>query len=209
VKSRLLIAIVALLAVGAFFAGRSYSDDQKSEGMQMTDEQKAQYETYMKYATPGAQHKAMEPLVGSWDLSTKFWMDANSPMQESKGTATAKWILGGRYIQEDVTGDMGGMPFHGTGFTGYDLMKGEYISIWMDEMSTCPMWSTGQVDVAGKVFTFSGTYPDAMQNMKEVTYKTVVKVTMPDQHVMEMYMVGDDGKEFKNMEITYTRKKQL
>jgi hypothetical protein len=198
-----------MLAMGAFFAGLSYSGDQKSEGMQMTEEQKAQMEPYMKYAMPAEQHKALEPMVGSWDLKTKFWMDANSPAEESKGTAETRWVLGGRYLQEDVTGDMSGMQFHGMGFTGYDLMKNEYFSLWMDEMSTAPMTSRGKMDVAGKVWTFIGTYPDAAQNMKEITYKSVIKVVGADQHVMEMYMVGDDGKEFKHMEITYNRKKQM
>jgi hypothetical protein len=35
----------------------------------------------------------------------------------------------------------------------------------------------------------------------------VFRIIDRDTHVMEMYMPGQDGKEYKNMEITYTRKK--
>ena len=206
-KSRMFIILVALIAVGAFFVGRSFSGDQQMEGMQMTEEQKAQYAEYMKYAIPDEHHKALEPFAGNWDLVIKSWMDPAAPPMESKGTSESKWILGGRYLQETVASEMMGSPFNGFGLTGYDLMKKEYVGIWMDDMTTCPMLSHGQADAARKVFTSEGTYPDVMQNMKEVKYRMVAKIVSPDSHVMEMFMVGDDGKEIKNMEITYTRKK--
>jgi len=207
VKSRMLVAIVALIAVSAFFTGRSFSDDKKPGEMQMSDEQMAQMAEYMKYATPDAHHKALEHFVGGWNFVSKFWMEPGAPAQESKGTCESSWLLDGRYVQDVVSGDMMGMPFNGFGLNGYDLVKNEYFSIWMDNMSTAPMVSKGQMDASGKVLTVVGTYPDVMQNKKEITYKTVTKIIGPDEHVMEMYVVGDGGKEFKNMEMTYTRKK--
>lgn len=206
-KSRLSIVLIVILAVGTFFVGRSFSGDEKPQGMQMTPEQQAQMAEYMKYATPDDHHKALDQMVGKWTFASKFWMDPNSPMQESKGTSEAKWILGGRYVQENVTGEMMGGTFNGIGITGYDLIKKEYVNYWMDDMSTAPMASKGQMDAAGKVVTFVGWYPDVMQGMKDIKYKTVEKLISANEHVMEMYMVGDDGKEFKTMEITYTRAK--
>ncbi len=34
-----------------------------------------------------------------------------------------------------------------------------------------------------------------------------MKMVSPDQHVLEMYQPGPDGKEYKSMEVTYTRRK--
>jgi hypothetical protein len=204
VKSRLLIILIAVIAFGAFFVGRSFSEDKKMEGM--TPEQQAQMEQWMKYSQPDDHHKALEPFVGSWTYTSKFYMTPEAPAQESNGTSEVTWMLGDRYLQENVTGDMGGMAFHGFSLTGYDLIKKEYFSIWFDDMSTAPMISTGQMDADGKVLTVIGTYPDVTKGMKDAKYRTVQKIVSADQHVMEMFMVGDDGKEFKNMEITYSRK---
>ncbi len=200
-KSRLSVTICMLAILGVAFASLAISQDKK------TTEQDAAMAEMMKYAMPDQHHQALEPMVGKWEFVSKFWMDPKAPAQESRGTSEATMILGGRYVQENVTGDMMGGIFHGLSWTGYDLMKKEYLNIWMDDMSTAPMVSRGQMDAAGKMLTFIGTYPDPMKDLKDQKYKTVVKIISPDQHVMEMYMVNDDGTEFKHMEITYNRVK--
>ena len=202
-KTRLFLILAALAVLVVAFAAVSFSDDKQMS------EQEAQMAEWMKYAQPDDHHKALEPFVGSWTYKSKFWMSPEAPAQESNGTSEVKWILGNRYLQEDVTGDMGGMPFHGISLTGYDLIKKEYFNIWFDDMSTAPMVSKGQMDAASKVLTVDGTYPDVTKGMKDTKYRTIQKITGPDQHFMEMFMVGDDGKEVKNMEITYSRKKQM
>ena len=73
-------------------------------------------------------------------------------------------------------------------------------------MSTAVMTSEGTFDAAGKVMTSWGTMDDVMAG-KTVKVKSIVTVTDADTHVMEMYGPGPDGKDFKNMEIRYTRKK--
>src|SRR5947209_426651 len=53
-------------------------------------------------------HKLLSNLDGNWNFSIKMWMnpDPNAPPQQSKGTATRKSIMGGRYSVMDVTGKM-------------------------------------------------------------------------------------------------------
>ena len=201
-KKHSILSVAAILTAAFFIIGSAVAQDKK-----MSDEEAKMMAEFMKYATPDEHHKTLEPMIGKWTYTSKYWMAPDSPQQESKGTSEAMWLLGGRYLQENVNGEMMGGQFNGVGFTGYDLIKKEYINYWMDDMSTAPMISRGQIDASGKTITFMGTYPDVMQGMKDVTYKTVIKITGADQHVMEMYMVGEGGKEFKNMEISYTRAK--
>jgi hypothetical protein len=66
--------------------------------------------------------------------------------------------------------------------------------------------STGSVDATGKLMTFTGEWDDAMAGKKS-TMREVFRIVDNDKHVMEMFMPGPDGKEFRNLEITYTRKK--
>lgn len=162
--------------------------------------------TYMKYAQPGEHHKVLESLVGNWDCATKVWMEPGAQPNDSKGTSDTKWILGGRFVQEYVAGDMGGMPFHGMGIFGFDNYKQKYLWLWMDEMATSCMISTGSADAAGKVLTFEGVC-DNMMTGKPSLFKTLVHITDNSKHSFEMHIQGPDGKLYKNFEVDYTRKK--
>jgi len=200
VNKRNILAVIAIMLIGATLAGFAIADDKKPSMEDMMG-------AYAKYMNPGPQHKLLEPVIGSWDCVSRMWMNPDSLPAESKSTGESRWILGGRFIQEDASGDMMGMPFHGMGLTGYDQINQEYISIWVDEMSTSMMVSRGQMDASGKVLTMYATCKDPMDGMKEKTYKMVTTIISNDKHTMEMYEPGLNGKEKKSFDLTYTRKK--
>lgn len=162
---------------------------------------------WVEAATPGAPHKALEPMIGEWELTTKMWMSGpGSPAMESKGTATARWILGGRYVQSETQGEMMGMPMTGIGITGYDNFKKKYTSFWIDNLGTAMFLSEGSADTAGKVFTFQGKMDEPMTGEKDKPVKHTHRMVSPDKHVFEMYDLSL-GPNAKVVEITYTRKK--
>jgi hypothetical protein len=200
VKVRILI--LSGLAACLLITGIALAQDTKKAMTQ--DEMMA---AYMKYAAPGPFHKYLEPMVGSWDCVAKQWENPTAAPTESNATAEKKWILGGRFVEEEASGVMAGMPFHGIGLTGYDNMSNKYNMVWLDEMATSVMMTTGTCDSTGKVITMWGSYKDPMSNMEEKKFKTVTRIIDNDHHVYEMYNIGPDGKEFKMMELTYTRKK--
>lgn len=107
----------------------------------------------------------------------------------------------------NITGELAGAPFHGMSIFGYDNLRQEYVAFWIDEMSTTFMFSTGKSDESGKVFTFEGNYDDVMTGNKDKKFKTVSRILSDDKNVYESYDIGPDGKEFKSLEVTYTRKK--
>src|SRR5438552_2582640 len=118
------------------------------------DKTAAMMAAYMKHATPGEGHKKLQPLIGSWTYTGKFWMDPGAPPMEGKGTAERKWILDGRFMDETVKGQMPGLPpFEGHGLTGYDNHTKKYVGIWIDSMTTSVTVSHGTMDSAGKVLT--------------------------------------------------------
>lgn len=154
---------------------------------------------------PGAKHKALEPFIGEWTAEIKAWMAPDQPPTESKGTAKATWILDGRYVQEEFTGDFMGQPFRGISLTGYDNIREKYRSVWMDNMSTTMVTSEGDFDAAGKVLTFNGDYACAMTGDKHRKARLVSRIISKDKHVFEMHDPAL-GVNSKMMEITYTRK---
>jgi hypothetical protein len=171
---------------------------------EMSPEEKAAMESMMKAATPGAEHKMLAESAGTWDATVKMWNAPGMEPTTSTGVATNTMVLGGRYLKEDFNGNFMGMPFTGMGFTAYDNVTKQYYGTWMDTFSTGMMTSTGTC--AGANCTFTSSMPDPMSG-KMVQGTTKVNFLSKDKHVMEMWGAGPDGKQFKMMEITYTRKK--
>ena len=172
---------------------------------QMTPEQKAEMEAYMKAGTPGAPHQAMAASAGSYDLKIKSWHAPGAPTMEDKGTATRTMTLDGRVLVEDLSSSMMGSPFTGHGMMGYDNVTGKYWSTWNDTMSTGVMVSQGTCDAQGKTCTFTGTWNDAIKKAPQKARMTT-RWTSPTTEVFEFYAPGKDGKEMKMMEITYTKR---
>ena len=159
-------------------------------------------EAMEKYASPSVEHEILAKRVGQWKTSTKFWMDPNGPPQVHEGESTTKMIMDGRYLFQQYKMNFNGMSFEGIGLTAYDRMKGEYQTIWIDNMGTGILWATGK-ETNGE-FVYKGTAPDMMTG-KYVSSRTVERMVNDDTILYEMYSPGPDGKEFKSMEITYTR----
>ena len=119
------------LALAAVWAAPALAQDaeKKADPMaahqhDMSAEEKAMMDAYMKAGTPGKQHEELAKTVGSYDLAVKSWMAPGTPPTESKGTAERTMVLSGRVLAETVHGDMMGQPFEGHGMTGYDNTTG-------------------------------------------------------------------------------------
>ena len=171
---------------------------------EMTAAQKAEMEAYAKAGTPGAPHQAMAATAGSYDAKVKSWQEPGQPPMESTATATRAMALDGRVLVEDFKGSMMGMPFTGHGMQGYDNVSGKYWSTWNDSMSTGLMVSEGTCD-AKNTCAFKGSWNDPIKKAP-VAARMTSRWTSPTTQVFEMYGPGKDGKEFKMMEITYTKK---
>ncbi len=163
----------------------------------------AMMHAFMQAATPGAQHEMLAASIGDWNLVVKMWMDPSAEPMVSKATAHREMIMGGRYMVEEVTGNVMGMPFTGHGMAGYDNVTGKFWSTWVDNMSTGVMTSTGTYDEASKTSTYWGEGADPVSGGMAKN-KTVIQHISADKEVMTMYMI-QGGQEIKNMEITWTR----
>lgn len=164
----------------------------------------AMMDTYSKLATPGEPHKQFASLAGSWTTKTKSWMDPNKPPMESTGSCEQKMLLGGRFLQQECTGDMMGQSFTGIGLNGYDNHTKKYVSTWMDSLGTAIYYMEGTASADGKTVTQKGQYDDPIEGRMKL--RSVTKIVDNNSEIFEMYGTDRSGKERKMMEITYTRK---
>ena len=195
-----LFGAVAAIAQSADEKAKPKSDDKAAM------DQKAMEEAWTKYMTPGEAHKQLESMAGTWDTTVKSWMKPGAPPEESKGTSVSTMVLGGRFLEQKYQGTFMGQPFEGVGYTGYDNAKKMYVGTWMDSMGTGIMSSTGKAEGANKM-AFTAEMDDFMTG-KKTQFKQTVTVVDPDHHTFEMW--GPDpttGKNYKVMEIQYSRKK--
>lgn len=181
--------VAALLLVGAPALAQDEVSPEAAEEM-------AAWQAYM---TPGEEHQKMTQGAGEWRQELTFWMAPGAEVQQATSTSTVEAILGGRYLTEEMTGTMMGMPFEGRGTFGYDNAKDQYFMTWIDNMGTGLMTGWGAPE--GDKVTYSGTFVDPASG-EDKPFRTVVTEVDPDHMIMEMYVPAPDGSgEFKNMEI--------
>ncbi len=166
--------------------------------------QNDEMQKWMAYMTPGAEHQKLAKLNGDWVYTSKMWMDPAGEPQITKGTAFCEMLLDGRYSQMKVSGNIMGMPFNGISLTSFDNGKKLWLTTWIDNMGTGIMYGEGKWDESSKTIVFTGKMYDPMAG-KDVDYKETLKFIDDNTMGMEMFTVVD-GKDIKNMEITYTRK---
>ena len=160
----------------------------------------------MEAISPGPSHKLLEKYTGEWTIHTKLWMDPSGDPVESDGTGTAKWIMGGRYVEMNIRATMMGQLFEGRSINGYDNIKKCYNGFWIDNMGTGMTLTTGTAAADGKSLTSTGKIDDPFAGKTGQDVKFVDRFVSADEIVSEMYIKAD-GKEVKVMEMTYKRKK--
>ena len=155
---------------------------------------------------PGPEHKALEPLVGTWQAKVKLWLDPTKGPTESEGVMKRNFIMGGLFLEEKYEGKFFGTDFKGVGTTGYDPSKKKYVSTWIDTMSPTITISEGTYDAKTK--TLTATMEEVDPSGKKMKGRDVIKIVDDDHQVQEMYRTPEGGKEFKVMEIHYSRQKK-
>ena len=185
---------IALCAVAFMFSSKAQMPDSNAMA------------NWVKYMTPGKEHQMMASWEGTWDGEIIMWITPGSAHVKSKGTCLNKMVLEGRYQQSSHSGSFEGMPMNGLSTLAYDNAKKVFITTWIDNMGTGIMVGEGPWDDATRSITIKGKMMDPTTG-KECEFREVFKVIDNDHQVMEMYAPDATGKEFKTMEIKYTRKK--
>ncbi|MBL9001090.1 MAG: DUF1579 domain-containing protein [Phycisphaerae bacterium] len=175
----------------------------------MPPEQAAMMEAWTKAMTPGKHHERLVKQSGTWEGKMKMWMEPGGTPTESTCTTVISPMMGGRFVKSETTGmmNMGGppMPFEGFGTWGYNNTTEKYEGTWFDNFGTMTHFYTGTLSDDGKTMTATSKFLDPMTG-QDSWMRNVERTTGPDSMVLEIYSPGPDGKEFKMLEIAYTRK---
>ncbi|MCK4660971.1 MAG: DUF1579 domain-containing protein [Phycisphaerae bacterium] len=213
-RLRRLLQVVALVGAMVLAADAVVSQGKDAPGKpkpskadkpQAKPDSEALVDMWVRHAMPGEHHKLLRKMAGSWDMAIKYRMTAGDAAVESKGVAERKWILGNRFLLEEFDGGNLALPFQGLAIYGYDAFEQKYTSVWVDTTSTSITTNLGTCRDDCKVITFVGQHGDPWTGIKKRS-RGVTRLIDENQHVLELYEPGSDGKEFKVLEIVYTRR---
>lgn len=194
---RVLGALLCGTMCGFAFAG----DD--GTGAQATEMDAATAEA-MALMQPGEHHAHLDYLVGDWDYELTMWMSPEAEPTQLTGTASAVWVMDGRFVESTWRGEFMGSPFVGRSLDGYNPLTGKYESVWIDNQSPIIMRWEGELRDDG-VLTLEGTNWDIWAG-GQTTSRTESKQLDADTIHSVSYMVQPDGTEWKQMEIIAKRR---
>lgn len=199
-KTSMLLLALTLAVAGsqdAFAKSKKEKKQEEAKAKEMAE--------VMKRGMPGEPHKVLDAFAGNWNHILRWWHAPNTQPEEMRGSNTNSWIMGGRFLKQEVKGGTPEQPWEGLGFIGYDNIAGRYESVWLDGMATGIGHAHGVWDPTMKTITETGTMSDMMTNQKEKPFRGVWKSIDANTAMYEMFSAGHDGKDFRCMEIIYTR----
>lgn len=164
----------------------------------------AAMDAWRELAAPGEPHRLLAGRAGSWKTTSRHWMEEGKPPREFSGSCERRMILGGRFLQEEFSGEMMGSPFTGIGVIGYDNQSRKYVSTWMDSMSTAIFFFEGTGGRDGRTITLESRFNDPAKGHGK--WRLVKRILDEDTEVAEMRMIYEGGGE-ERFETIYTRMK--
>jgi len=201
----------AMLAVAAGPPAEVHKDHPLHDVMKASQSPEAQQkmmEEWVALGEPTAAHAWLGHFVGEWDVKTETFMDPSGPPMVSSATSKTTWKLEGKWVEEEFHGDMMGMPFTGFSTCGFDNVRKQYVSTWIDSMGSGLYVSYGSVSPDMKTMTMFGTMDEPMTGEMGKTVMHQVTIHSPDHHTFEMKEVIY-GEPFTVMRMEYHRKKAM
>jgi hypothetical protein len=156
---------------------------------------------------PGAEHKKLEPFVGQWTFTMKFWTDPDQAPAEAKGTIERKWIMDGRFVQETARGECAksGKTFEAMSLLGYDAGQKKFTGV-----RACGL--TGTISSGLVTCNSSGTRFECVKEEccpltgQKIKARDEVVIESKDRIVVNLYKTIND-RETKVGEIVSVRQK--
>jgi len=154
---------------------------------------------------PGPVHKQMDVLAGSWDVDVKYVIAGQA--HHGKAKCETRWVLEGRFLQQEYKSKFMGKPFEVLQILGYDNHKKRTIEIMMDSLGTGVLHNEGSISKDGAVISNEGESLDPATG-KNSKLHTVTTILDKDHYTLDWFKPGADGKEEKVVSMTHTRRKQ-
>ncbi len=148
----------------------------------------------LKMRPPAKEHQWLQKLVGEWENEIEAQVEAEKPLQKTKGTETVR-ALGEYWTVSEMQGEcpLAG-PFTSFLTLGYDPDAQKIVGTWVDSLSSHLWRYEGTLDPAGNTLTLETEGPCPMAPEKLTRFREVLQLKGKDHKVMTASVLGEDGK---------------
>jgi len=158
----------------------------------------------------GPPHQTVLPrLVGPFKLETRYTPAgaAAGPahaLPPGFGTADARTVLGGRYVQVDVRAEVAGLPYEALLLVGYDNAKARYTLSLADTASTMRLELEGTCADPCNALEFTGAYTDP-RTKRDRKMRATWRLSTEGASVLEVFDAHGVGDLAQTMTWEFTR----
>lgn len=158
---------------------------------------------------PRAEHARLARLEGTWDMEIRMWSEPGAQPSLSRGTATNRMILGGRFLLSESAGGEGEMRMESMTILGFDGRNEWYTAAGYDNWGTYHVAAQGGFDEARNAIVMHGSDTIVKGNHTQ-TWDFVLRTVDDDTYVWEIIFTDPwhtkGGPPFRMVEITYRRR---
>ena len=158
-----------------------------------------------KAERPSPVHAELDRLVGSWDVAVEYRYGDKT----TKGTAKceAKWILDGRFVQQEYTSQFMGKPLTIVQLIGYDDVKKKLLEIHLSSNRNQVTMTEGETTDDGKTWTNVGELTNARTGNPS-KLRTEYRFKDPGTFTLEWFQPDPaaEGKDMRVVSMTHTRR---
>lgn len=205
-NSRWILTLVLMLTITPTFAQESADPGMDPAGQGPGEAGlTAEMQAWMAAGIPNEHHENLSRMAGDWDMHLKMWMEPGTPPMEFTGETHNTMIMGGRFLQSQISTELGGEQLKSMGLEGYDNVKKKHISLFIDNSGTAMQVSEGECSEDGKVIT---SWPESLDpaSGKITKMKTKLTIISDDRYLFEASEQGPDGEHIQKAEINHIRK---
>ncbi|MBM3459614.1 MAG: DUF1579 domain-containing protein [Armatimonadetes bacterium] len=166
----------------------------------------AALEKAKQYTEPGPNHKVLERFVGDWNTELRIFSgDQAGPA--TQGSASARWLMPGRWIQLDLDGTVFGKPMKSSGILGYDNFKQSFVMTVVHSTDTAMLRAEGDLSRDRRTLTAFGTMDEYLTGEHDKMAKYIYRFVSPDEILFEVHDLVIGEPNTRVIEIAYRRKK--
>lgn len=120
-----------------------------------------------RLALPGERHAWLNPLVGTWAVEMRVYPGPGAqPIVSRDLRATRTWILGGRYLREELVGTFAGNPSNRIMTLGYNNLDERFELVSQDTFEPGQMFYVSRGGETANRFSLEGESTEAGQGVE-------------------------------------------
>lgn len=159
-----------------------------------------------RLAVPGDEHNQLDALVGLWRAHMTLYPAPGADAIEAEISGERRWLIDGRYLQEELAGDLMGGPYSRTGILTFHRLNRRFEMFTLDNLDTGFMpyesrdvrqgASLDRIELFGH-FIYGGDGEEVTGEHVRTRYVIELpSADTPNEHAVEMHFAFPAAAEF-------------